>query len=106
MDTPSACHKDLWPLIQKNLGFGIKISENTPDDLKQQLEKCKQVNNAYWMLLGQEKMKTESGWIGNLQRNFIEVGKIVDAFFKKQEMFTWHQIHQNRLQVFLTQELN
>ena len=31
LDTPSACHKGLWHLIWKNLWFGLKISENTPD---------------------------------------------------------------------------
>ena len=37
------------------------------------------------MLVYSAEIKSETGWIGNLQLNFIEVRKTVGAFLQKQE---------------------
>ena len=51
--------KDLVSTEAKKEVPVLSIIKETQNDLKQQLEKCKQVNKAYLMLLGPEEMRTE-----------------------------------------------
>ena len=43
------------------------------------------------MLVDPAEMRSETDWIGNLQRDFIEVGKVLGAFLQKQEAFPARQ---------------
>ena len=77
--------KDLASVESKKDAPVISIVKDTQDDLKQQLDKCKQAHNANLMLVNSAEMRSETSRIGNLQRDIIEVGKTVGVFLQKQE---------------------